>query len=89
MSGTDFVSGGLCGSVALDYAFKKYVRTKIGNVQYDLMKVHAKRELLQDFDQAVKRSFEWASTKSYVIRVIGVQDNANEGIEDEYLKLGS
>lgn len=89
MSGTDFVPGGLCGSVALDRGFERYVRTKIGEGQFHSMKAHARRELLQDFDQAVKRSFAWASTKSYGIRVIDVPDNAVEGIEDQYLKLGS
>lgn len=89
LPGTDFFSGGLCGSVALDDGFKCFVLSKMGETQYNSMKVRARRDLLEDFDQGVKRSFEWASTKSYWIRVIGVPDNELEGIKDEYLKIGS
>ncbi|KAJ3526973.1 hypothetical protein NM208_g1479 [Fusarium decemcellulare] len=79
--------GGLCGSVFLDIAFEKYIKTLVGEEQYRDLREIDKKKMMRIFENGVKRSFTVDSTKDYSVDLRGVKDNEEEGIVDETITL--
>ncbi|KAJ4245283.1 hypothetical protein NW762_014153, partial [Fusarium torreyae] len=79
--------GGLCGSVCLDIAFEKYIKTLVGESQYNRLKDRDKKKMLLNFEYGVKRAFTVESTEDYSVDLRGVEDNEAEKIIDETISL--
>lgn len=79
--------GGLCGSIFLDTAIEKHIRTLVGETQYARIKPINKVRMMKMFEHGVKRCFTSDSKKDYVVDLRDVEDNADEGIEDEIITL--
>jgi hypothetical protein len=78
--------GDLCGSVFLDQAFEKYIQTVVGEQQYAGLRDRAKKKMLKEFENIVKRSYT-GEDKEYSVDLAGVADNAAFGINDESITL--
>lgn len=78
--------GGLCGSVFLDQAFEKYIRTIVGEPQWQNLKAKSKIRMLKDWESAIKRCYSGDNT-SYTVELPGVEDNASVHIEEEVITL--
>ncbi|KAJ4292499.1 hypothetical protein N0V90_009161 [Kalmusia sp. IMI 367209] len=78
--------GGLCGSVYLDQAFERYIKTIVGEDQYNSIKERDKKKMIQEFELAVKRTYS-GDDKPYSVDLRGVEDNPNEGIDDDTITL--
>lgn len=81
------MSGELCGSVYLDFAFLSYIKTKVGEEQYNSIRLIDMKAMRSHFDIGIKRAFDWNSKKEYYIDIRGVKDNELEGIQDEMIKI--
>ncbi|KAF5013318.1 hypothetical protein FDECE_668 [Fusarium decemcellulare] len=79
--------GGLCGSLFLNVAFEKYIKTLVGEGQYNRLRDKNKKDMMNKFENSVKRSFTADSTKDYWVDLRGVEDNEKEGIDDESITL--
>ncbi|KAK7739029.1 hypothetical protein SLS53_005927 [Cytospora paraplurivora] len=79
--------GELCGSVYLDFAFLRYIKTKVGEEQYNSIRLIDMKAMRNHFDIGIKRAFDWNSNKEYFIDIRGVKDNELEGIMDEMIKI--
>lgn len=79
-------TGGLCGSMYLDTAFVRYVKTIVGDIQYDQLKDKAKRAMMREFEQSVKRCYN-GDDEEYSVDLRGVADNPELGIDDDTITL--
>lgn len=82
-----FVTGGLCGSVFVDAAFEKYIKTLVGQDDYDSIKEKPKKRMMREFEMSVKRCFTGDNNKIFSVDLLGVDDNAKEGIVDDTISL--
>ncbi|KAF2643572.1 actin-like ATPase domain-containing protein [Massarina eburnea CBS 473.64] len=78
--------GGLCGSVYLDQAFERYIKTIVGEEEYKAIKERDKKKMLQEFELSVKRTYS-GDDKPYSVDLRGVQDNLDDGIDDDTITL--
>ncbi|KAL8798869.1 MAG: hypothetical protein Q9182_006325 [Xanthomendoza sp. 2 TL-2023] len=78
--------GGLCGSVFLDAAFEKYVETIVGKEQYSRIKLKSRKKMLREFEMSVKRCYT-GDDKEYSVDLQGVEDNPEQGIDDDTIRL--
>jgi hypothetical protein len=76
----------LCGSVFLDQAFEKYIRTIVGEPQWQSLKAKSKLRMLKDWESAIKRCYSGDNT-SYTVELTGVEDNASVHIEEDVITL--
>ena len=74
--------GDLCGSLFLDMGFQKWVTTIIGQNQWAKLKDTAKKNMLLDFEYAVKRSFDPKCQQEYSVGLRGVEDDEAQNISD-------
>lgn len=68
-------------------SFEKHIRTLVGETQYSRIKPIHKLRMMKMFELGVKRSFTSDSNKDYSVDLRGVEDNADEGIEDDCITL--
>lgn len=78
--------GDLCGSVFLDMAFEKHIKTVVGEGQYAGLRDKAKKKMMREFETAVKRSYS-GDNKDYSVDLQGVEDDVAEGINDDTITL--
>ncbi|KAH7081489.1 hypothetical protein BKA63DRAFT_462626 [Paraphoma chrysanthemicola] len=78
--------GDLCGSVYLDQAFEKYIRTVVGEEQWMSVKDKAKKKMMGEFELSIKRCYA-GDNQQYSVDLQGVDDNPQEGIDDETIGL--
>lgn len=79
-------TGGLCGSVYLDQAFESYIKTLVGDAQWQKLKPKSKQKMMQLFEMSVKRSYA-GDEGPYSVDLQGVEDNPDEGIDDDTIVL--
>ncbi|KAH8690418.1 hypothetical protein GQ44DRAFT_833025 [Phaeosphaeriaceae sp. PMI808] len=77
--------GELCGSVYLDQAFEKYIRTIVGE-EWGGIKDKAKKKMMDEFENSIKRCYT-GEDNTYSVDLQGVEDNPKEGIDDETIQL--
>ncbi|KAL9085632.1 MAG: hypothetical protein Q9165_007533 [Trypethelium subeluteriae] len=82
------LSGGLCGSVFVDIAFEKHVRTIVGESAYARLKQKAKATMFGEFEHQVKRQYS-GEDKDFSVQLYGVDDNVDVGIVDDTVILKS
>jgi hypothetical protein len=80
--------GDLCGSIFLDAAFENYVKLTVGEPQYEKLREKAKKKMIKEFENTVKRSYT-GEDKEYSVKLLGVADNAEFGINDDIISLRS
>ncbi|RDI80134.1 hypothetical protein Vi05172_g9924 [Venturia inaequalis] len=80
--------GELCGSVFLDMAFEKHIKTVVGDEQYAKLKDRAKKKMIKEFETGVKCSYT-GEEKEYFVDLSGVEDNPEYHINDETITLKS
>lgn len=80
--------GGLCGSVYLDQAFEKYIRTIVGESQWKGLKSKSKQKMMNEFEMSIKRCYT-GDDKQFSVDLQDVEDNASVGIDDETITLKS
>lgn len=80
--------GELCGSVFLDMAFEKHIKTVVGDEQYAKLKDRAKKKMIKEFEIGVKCSYT-GEEKEYSVDLSGVEDNPEYHINDETITLKS
>ncbi|KAF2870470.1 hypothetical protein BDV95DRAFT_607638 [Massariosphaeria phaeospora] len=78
--------GGLCGSVYLDQAFERYIKTIVGEDAYNSLRDRDKKKMLLEFELSVKRCYS-GDDKPYSVDLRGVEDNPKEGIDDDTITL--
>lgn len=78
--------GGLCGSVFVDAAFERYVKTVVGEKEYEAIRPRARKRMMKEFENSVKRCYT-GDDKEFSVDLPGVQDNPEEGIDDDTIKL--
>lgn len=49
--------GGLCGSVFIDDAFEKCIKTLVGEQEYESIKVERRLKMMERFETSVKRHY--------------------------------
>lgn len=74
--------GGLCGSVFLDMAFKRYLRTIVTGEVFDNIRPRQLAKMMYDFDHHIKRQFN-SLKDSYPLDLYGVPPNPDIGMEDD------
>jgi hypothetical protein len=79
-------AGDLCGSVFVDAAFEKYVKTVVGEQDYNAIKPKAKKKMMKEFEVSVKRCYT-GDDKEFSVDLPGVEDHPEEGIEDDTIRL--
>lgn len=79
-------AGDLCGSMYLDIAFQKYVKTIVGDEQYDKLHDKAKRAMMREFEQSVKRCYN-GDDEEHSVDLWGVADNPKEHINCNNITL--
>ncbi|KAF2815177.1 uncharacterized protein BDZ99DRAFT_408930 [Mytilinidion resinicola] len=77
--------GDLCGSVFVDAAFEKYVKTVVGEGDYNTIREKAKKRMMKEFEVSVKRCYT-GDNKEFSVDLPGVEDNPDEGIEDDTIR---
>ncbi|KAF2264554.1 hypothetical protein CC78DRAFT_463345, partial [Lojkania enalia] len=77
--------GELCGSVYLDQAFERYIKTIVGD-QWNMIKEKAKKKMMDEFELSIKRCYT-GEDQIYSVDLYGVEDNPKEGIDDETILL--
>lgn len=78
--------GDLCGSVYLDQAFERYIRTLVGDEQWARIRDKYKKKMMNKFEMGIKRAFAGDNQK-YSVDLEGVEDNPSEGIDDDTITL--
>ncbi|KAF2200940.1 actin-like ATPase domain-containing protein [Delitschia confertaspora ATCC 74209] len=78
--------GGLCGSVLVDSAFEKYIKTLVGEDDYNSIKQKPKVRMMREFEMGVKRCYT-GDNKEFSVDLPGVDDNPKEGIMDDTIRL--
>ncbi|KAG9206733.1 hypothetical protein G6514_000018 [Epicoccum nigrum] len=78
--------GGLCGSVYLDQAFEKYIRTIVGESQWKGLRLKSKQKMMHEFEMSVKRSYA-GDGQQFSVDLQDVEDNPSVGIDDETITL--
>ncbi|KAL8792665.1 MAG: hypothetical protein Q9195_004725 [Heterodermia aff. obscurata] len=81
--------GDKCGSVYLDLAFERHIRTLVGEEQYSAIHEKRRKRMLQEFEMSVKRCFDGQGQKDYSVDLHGVKDDPENGIEDGTILLRS
>lgn len=81
------VPGDLCGSVYLDVAFRRYVKTIVGESQYESITPRYRKMMENEFEHGVKRTFNGDPKVPFSVDLVGVKDNEAEGISDETITL--
>jgi ABC-type transporter MlaC component len=69
-------------------AFEKHIKTVVGEQQYARLKDKAKKKMIKEFENTVKRSYT-GEDKEYSVDLAGVDDNAAFGINDDSITLKS
>ncbi|KAI9653109.1 MAG: hypothetical protein M1831_006193 [Alyxoria varia] len=88
-------SGGLCGSVFLNYRFQEHVKERLGESdlnQYVRSRPYAWNEALEHFDTYVKRNFQEEDEDDpdgFSVRFIGHEDNEAAGVSLDYMTMNS
>lgn len=85
-------TGGMCGSVFLNFAFERLVEARLGKTDFDKMKLKPRiwQPALRHFDEYVKRQYsEYGDLQEFNIPFTGLPDNPDAGIEDGYMVLES
>lgn len=80
------IIGGLCGSVYLDQAFERYIKTIVGEDQWQQIKDKPKKKMMKEFELSVKRCYA-GDNQEYSVDLQGVEDNPEEGIDDDTITL--
>ncbi|KAF8253057.1 hypothetical protein K440DRAFT_274852 [Wilcoxina mikolae CBS 423.85] len=82
-------AGGFCGSVYIDKAFERYIKTLVGPTQYSQLRERDKKYMMSDFELGIKPLFRYPSGRSekHVIDLRGVRDDIPNGIHDESITL--
>lgn len=70
----------------VDAAFEKYVKTVVGEKDYDAIKEKAKKRMMKEFEVSVKRCYT-GDDKEFSVDLTGVDDNPKMGIEDDTIRL--
>ncbi|KAF1830154.1 actin-like ATPase domain-containing protein [Decorospora gaudefroyi] len=78
--------GGLCGSVYLDQAFERYIKTIVGESEWNSIKDKSKKKMMREFELAIKRCYA-GDDQEYSVDLQGVEDNPEEGIDDDTITL--
>lgn len=78
--------GDLCGSVFVDMAFEKYLKSIVGESTYNGIREKHRKRMLSDFDVQVKRNFSGEDKESSV-ELRGVGDHSEFGIFDDTIPL--
>lgn len=78
--------GGLCGSVYLDQAFERYIKTLVGEGPWQYIRDKAKKKMMQEFELSIKRCYAGTNTE-FSVDLPGVEDNEDEGIDDDTITL--
>lgn len=80
-------TGDLCGSVFLDLAFERLIRTLVGVEKYSIIKESNKKRMMRDFEAGVKRAYAGDPNKEYTVDLRGVEDDESNDICDETITL--
>ena len=82
-------SGGKCGSVALDKAFLKLLKARVGSTfrKWPRMKTSRGSSLMKAFDTAKREFGTIAHTEGWQIPLVYIEDHPEKGIEDCELHL--
>ncbi|KAH7125733.1 hypothetical protein B0J11DRAFT_506551 [Dendryphion nanum] len=78
--------GGLCGSVYLDQAFERYIKTIVGENEWKQIKDKSKKKMMKEFEESIKRCYA-GDNQEYSVDLQGVDDNPQEGIDDDTITL--
>jgi hypothetical protein len=70
----------------VDLAFEKYIKTLVGEAEYNKTREKARMMMLRDFENSVKRCYT-GDNKVYSVDLRGVDDNPDVGIQDDTIKL--
>lgn len=79
-------SGGLCGSVYLDQAFERYIKTIVGEDEWSSIRDKSKKKMMREFELSIKRCYA-GDNQEYSVDLQGVEDNPQEGIDDDTITL--
>ncbi|KAF1995329.1 actin-like ATPase domain-containing protein, partial [Amniculicola lignicola CBS 123094] len=78
--------GGLCGSVYLDQAFERYIKTIVGEDEWNSIRDKPKKKMMREFESSIKRCYS-GDDQEYSVDLQGVEDNPREGIDDDTITL--
>lgn len=69
--------------------FEKFVKTKVGEDEYNKIREKYRKRMMLDFDVQVKRSFGGQDEKKRSVELRDVENNRKEGIIDESITLSA
>jgi hypothetical protein len=69
--------------------FEKFVKTKVGENQYNEIRGKYKKRMMLDFDVQVKRNFSGRDEKKRAVELRDVKSNPKEGVIDENITLSA
>ncbi|KAJ4993517.1 Hsp70 family chaperone [Stagonosporopsis vannaccii] len=78
--------GDLCGSVYLDQAFEKYIKTIVGEDQWQDLRPKSKQKMMSEFETSVKRCYT-GDEQEYSVDLPDVRDDRSVGIDDDTITL--
>jgi hypothetical protein len=82
--------GGLCGATCLDLGFKQYIRTRIGEDQYDEIlakwpeRVHS---MLVNWECSIKTLFGEDGPKQYSVDLYGIKEKPGLDIQGPTIRI--
>lgn len=80
-------TGGLCGSSFLDREFHKWLKGHVANCrQWNQDNTEA---AMEKWEEEVKRNFTTAKDRNYIIRCLGVDDDASLNIKNKRLQIST
>lgn len=95
LSESSIGTGGLCGSVFLNYAFEDHCRRRLGDSMYDGLKLKTRQVGLKFWEEYVKRNFRYTSTleeedeeeEEISVPFPGLPDDESRRVEGGFLML--
>ncbi|KAJ4416814.1 hypothetical protein N0V82_006543 [Gnomoniopsis sp. IMI 355080] len=79
-------AGDLCGSVFLNIAFTRYIKTLVGETQYEEIKPRNKIKMEAEFEIGPKRRFRGDSSE-FTVDLVGVKNDEENGISEDVITL--
>lgn len=79
-------SGGMCGSVYLDYGFEKHIKKVLGEEAFNNMKPNSRAEMMRTWEESVKFVFghDDDPEEEYLVAVPGIPDCDYKNIADGF-----
>ncbi|KAL8790194.1 MAG: hypothetical protein Q9213_000725 [Squamulea squamosa] len=91
LEGEQLTSSAIKSRVLILYSWKNaqlatYVTTIVGKDQYSEIRPKSRKKMLREFEMSVKRCYT-GDDREYSVDLQGVEDNPEQGIDDDTIKL--